>query len=169
MSGPTLLYLSDNVGATVGQVSLTFTGRSIGQFIGSLAYGFIMNKFKNFKAFLACGKYLISNFNSISLFLPLYYHLERHEWSAVPISACLPWGHVTCFSNKCCSGGKSMPGLRADLFLHPSVNAEHKVEQALMYSSYRRFEKCYMYPVLPCAFSYWVNGCNRKFHALCCH
>jgi len=56
MSGPTLLYLADNVGATVGQVSLTFTGRSIGLFVGSLAYGFIMNKFKNFKAFLACGK-----------------------------------------------------------------------------------------------------------------
>jgi len=90
MSGP-ILYLSDNGGAAVGQVSLTFTGRSIGQFIGSLAYGFIINKLKNFIASLACGKYFPSNFCSIPICLILSYHLACHNWSALPISACLRW------------------------------------------------------------------------------
>lgn len=59
LSGPTLLYLADNVGATVGEVSAVFTGRSAGFFVGSFAYAMIVMRYRTFKPLLTVGESIL--------------------------------------------------------------------------------------------------------------
>ena len=56
LSGPTLLYLADNVNATVTQVSSMFTGRSVGFFVGNIIFGVIKNRYKNHKPLTIIGE-----------------------------------------------------------------------------------------------------------------
>ena len=60
LSGPTLLYLTENVNATVGQVSSMFTGRSAGFFVGTIIFGIIKNRYKTHKPLTVIGEFYFS-------------------------------------------------------------------------------------------------------------
>ncbi|XP_076818627.1 sodium-dependent glucose transporter 1A-like [Clavelina lepadiformis] len=49
LSGPTLLYLVDNVNGTVSQVSAMFTGRSAGFFVGTILFGLVKKRWPKYK------------------------------------------------------------------------------------------------------------------------
>ncbi|XP_039268619.1 sodium-dependent glucose transporter 1A-like isoform X2 [Styela clava] len=56
ISGPTLLYLADNVGASVSKISTLFSGRSIGILFGSILGGVVKNLVgPNFRHLLMLG------------------------------------------------------------------------------------------------------------------
>nr|XP_039267013.1 sodium-dependent glucose transporter 1C-like isoform X1 [Styela clava] len=55
ITGPTLLYLADNVNAEVRQVSSMFTGRSAGILVGSAVFSAVVSKWTKFKPLLSLG------------------------------------------------------------------------------------------------------------------
>lgn len=56
LSGPTLLYLVDNVNGTVSQVSAMFTGRSAGFFVGTILFGLVKKRWPKYKPLTTIGK-----------------------------------------------------------------------------------------------------------------
>lgn len=59
ITGPTLLFLADNVNSEVTQVSAIFSGRSAGILVGSAVYSAVVNRFPKFRPFLSLGLGLI--------------------------------------------------------------------------------------------------------------
>ena len=91
LSGPTLLYLTENVNATVGQVSSMFTGRSAGYFVGSIIFGMIKNRYKTHKPLTVIGEFYFCAFgftkvNTESLLKYKKYAPCNHEFIDLPPS-----------------------------------------------------------------------------------
>ena len=55
LSGPTLLYLTENVNSDVSSVSYVFTGRAAGFFVGSVGCGLLIRGYSNYKPLLTVG------------------------------------------------------------------------------------------------------------------
>lgn len=55
ITGPTLLFLADNVDSEVRQVSLIFSGRSLGILVGSAVFSAVVSKWTKFKPLLSLG------------------------------------------------------------------------------------------------------------------
>jgi len=84
---------------------------------------FIFQNRKRNAVFQFLDKFKFRNRNQLCQFSLSYSHrfalpLERHQWLAAPISACLRPGY---FGSECCTGGKAMPAPHMNCFLASRV------------------------------------------------
>ena len=60
--GSALLFVSDNVHADVGQVSIMFSGTSAGLVVGAIAFSLIFKRCSGFKPLRSLGKSFLRYF-----------------------------------------------------------------------------------------------------------